>query len=100
APATGTGTSSTGTGPAGVPSTVGLCRAYLAKGAADRGKALQTPAYRTLVTAAGGADKVYAYCAAVVLAPAERPRPSASHSRAPAAEQNDRVNPNAKKTPE
>lgn len=40
----------------------GLCHSYLAKDAEGRRKALETPAYADLVTAAGGADKVEAYC--------------------------------------
>lgn len=41
----------------------GLCQAYLAKPPGERGKALQSPAFSELVAAAGGADKVDAYCA-------------------------------------
>jgi hypothetical protein len=43
----------------------GLCISYLAKDTEARRRALDTPAYKDLVTAAGGADKVDAYCAAL-----------------------------------
>lgn len=44
------------------PSLVGLCRAYEAQVVEDPGKALASPAFTALVTAAGGADKVPTYC--------------------------------------
>ncbi len=45
------------------PSLIGLCKAYGAKvGANDKGKALESPAFQALVTAAGGKDKVTSYC--------------------------------------
>ena len=44
------------------PSLVGLCTAYLAGAGADHGKALENPAFTALVTAAGGADGVEAFC--------------------------------------
>jgi hypothetical protein len=40
----------------------GLCTSYLAKDAQARSKALDTPPYAGLVAAAGGPDKVEAYC--------------------------------------
>jgi hypothetical protein len=43
----------------------GLCNSYLSKDAPGRSKALESPAYAHLVTAAGGADKVEAYCLAL-----------------------------------
>lgn len=45
------------------PSLIGLCTAYLAGAGADHGKALQSPAFTALITAAGGQDKVDAFCA-------------------------------------
>jgi hypothetical protein len=45
------------------PSLVGLCTAYLAGAGADHGKALESPAFSALITAAGGKDNVDAYCA-------------------------------------
>jgi hypothetical protein len=44
------------------PSLIGLCTAYLAGAGAEHGKALQSPAFTALITAAGGQDKVDAYC--------------------------------------
>ena len=57
-------------GPAGAnatpsPSLIGLCQAYLAGAGADHGKALDNPAFTALITAAGGRDKVDAYCASL-----------------------------------
>jgi hypothetical protein len=43
----------------------GLCTSYLAKDAEARRRTLDTPPYADLVTAAGGVDKVDAYCAAL-----------------------------------
>jgi hypothetical protein len=58
-------------GPAGAqgspsPSLVGLCHAVSSGNKAEHGKALQNPAFRHLVTTAGGADKVDAFCAALL----------------------------------
>ena len=44
------------------PSLIGLCTAYLAGAGAEHGNALQNPAFTALITAAGGPDKVDAYC--------------------------------------
>lgn len=67
------------------PQAAGLCRTYLAKDGVERGKSLRTPAFRTLVAAAGGPDKVDAYCRQVVLSSPEHGQPSAAHSQ-PSAE--------------
>ncbi|MFI1194726.1 hypothetical protein ACH4T9_15910 [Micromonospora sp. NPDC020750] len=40
----------------------GLCRAYLAKSAAQRERALEKPGFAPLVTAAGGAAEVESFC--------------------------------------
>jgi hypothetical protein len=45
------------------PSLIGLCTAYLAGAGSDHGKALESPAFTALITAAGGKDQVDAYCA-------------------------------------
>ena len=45
------------------PSLLGLCTAYLAGAGADHGKALESPAFSVLITAAGGKDNVDGYCA-------------------------------------
>jgi hypothetical protein len=51
---------------------VGLCHAYTAKTAGDNGatngKALDSPAFQALVTAAGGAEKVAGFCTALLAA--------------------------------
>lgn len=44
----------------------GLCRAWLAKKPAQREKALRTPAFQRLVTAAGSAGQVEEYCQRLV----------------------------------
>ena len=44
------------------PSLDALCRAYRVKVAEDPGKALDSPAFGALITAAGGRDKVDDYC--------------------------------------
>ena len=48
------------------PSLDGQCRAYTAGNKADHGKALDNPAFARLVAAAGGKDKVDAYCAGLL----------------------------------
>lgn len=45
------------------PSLVGLCHAYTAGAGSEHGKALENPAFRALLTAAGGKANVDAYCA-------------------------------------
>ncbi|MBP1782350.1 hypothetical protein J3R08_002200 [Micromonospora sp. HB375] len=44
----------------------GLCVAYRALAEADRGRALETPAFSDLVAAAGGHERVPDYCAALL----------------------------------
>lgn len=68
APTTGaTGDASPSPSPAGPsPSLEGLCVAYLAGAADDGGEVLDNPAFRALVDAAGGAEKVDEYCADLV----------------------------------
>jgi hypothetical protein len=50
--------------PAGspTPSLTGLCHAYEAGAGSEHGKALESPAFKYLITTAGGNDKVDAYC--------------------------------------
>lgn len=60
-------------------SLVGLCRAYQAGAGTAPGKALDNPAFGSLIEAAGGKDKVPAYCSDVLAAEAKRvkkPKPS------------------------
>ncbi|GAB2810482.1 hypothetical protein [Lentzea nigeriaca] len=45
------------------PSLKGLCQAYTAGAGSEHGKAHENPAFSALITAAGGADKVPAFCA-------------------------------------
>lgn len=44
------------------PSMTGLCKAYTAEVSTNPGKALESPAFTALITAAGGADKVDGFC--------------------------------------
>lgn len=44
------------------PSLYGLCQAYVGGATSNEGKALESPAFEALVNAAGGADKLDAYC--------------------------------------
>ncbi|MEH0936446.1 hypothetical protein [Micromonospora psammae] len=48
----------------------GKCRAYLAKSPRNREKALRTPGFADLVAAAGGAERVEAYCRELLTEPA------------------------------
>jgi hypothetical protein len=50
------------------PALVGLCRAYSAGNKGKHGKALDNPAFKNLITTAGGKDKVDRFCQAVLLA--------------------------------
>ena len=45
---------------------VGLCHAYLAGAGSDHGKALSSPAFTSLIDAAGSRDKVDAFCTDLV----------------------------------
>jgi hypothetical protein len=47
----------------------GLCRAYTSGNKAEHGKALESPAFTALVTAAGGLDNVAAFCGTVTSGP-------------------------------
>ncbi|MBY8874734.1 hypothetical protein K7640_23170 [Micromonospora sp. PLK6-60] len=85
----GTGGPGGGTGPGGGPrpsspaeaaQLPGLCRAYLAKSAEGRERALRTPGFRVLVEAAGGADQVADYCGRLTPAGESSPAPRASRT--------------------
>jgi hypothetical protein len=52
--------------PSPSPSLVGLCHAYRAGDKAEHGKALESPAFTALVTAAGDKSKVDGYCEGLV----------------------------------
>lgn len=77
------------TGGPGRPATVeqltGQCRAYLAKPAGQRAKALESAAFADLVAAAGGAGGVDAYCARLLPEPGPKASPSARTTRSPEA---------------
>ncbi|MGY0005030.1 hypothetical protein ACW0Q9_14115, partial [Micromonospora sp. I033] len=63
------------------PNLVGLCRAYRAGAGDNPGKALESPAFRVLVTTAGDKEKVAAYCDTLLAAEKGRPaRPTATPS--------------------
>jgi hypothetical protein len=59
-----------GKGPSALPSPslVGLCHAYEAGAGADHGKALESPAFTALITAAGAKDKVDGFCTTLLAA--------------------------------
>ncbi|MGF7237669.1 MAG: hypothetical protein ACQSGP_22310, partial [Frankia sp.] len=63
------------------PSLLGLCHAYTAGVAGNPGKALDNPAFSALTAAAGGRDRIGAYCATVLTtAPGNGPvTPAAGH---------------------
>ncbi len=55
------------------PSLRGLCTAYQAGVADSHGKAMDSPAFSALVTAAGGTDNVADYCTKLIGAPSTHP---------------------------
>ncbi len=59
----------------------GLCESYLKRDQEGRAKSLETKPYAELVTAAGGRDKVEAYC--VVVVEEEKPKPDKSKQPPP-----------------
>lgn len=61
---------------------IGLCRAYLPKTGAERGKSLDTTSSAPLIEAAGGRDRVDAYCTRLLAEPDVTPEPvSTSHAQ-------------------
>lgn len=60
------------TAPSGSPSPNmrGLCTAFQAHAGDNPGKALENPAFKALITRAGGTDNVATYCATVLATPA------------------------------
>jgi hypothetical protein len=81
-----------GKGPEGAkgspsPSLVGLCHAVSAGNKDEHGKALESPAFMALITAAGGKEKVDAFCAAILASASADPKDHSSH---PADSQSDR----------
>ena len=67
------------------PSLDGLCTAFLAGAGAERGRALENPAFTALITAAGSQQDVESYCSTLVSTPTTRParppRVRATHRR-------------------
>ncbi|MBQ1074299.1 hypothetical protein KBX06_14170 [Micromonospora sp. C31] len=61
----------------------GLCRAYLAKQPAQREKALDTPSFAGLVTAAGGREQVEGFCGELVPEAAAEEPPGRSTRKGP-----------------
>ena len=59
---TGPGPGTTGAGPAAGPALEGLCQAFAAGGGTQQGDKLDATAFAALATAAGGEDKVAAFC--------------------------------------
>ncbi|NBH03102.1 hypothetical protein, partial [Amycolatopsis sp. SID8362] len=59
--------------PSPSPSLVGLCHAYSAGDKSEHGKALESPAFAALITAAGGKDGVDGYCDTVLKEEASKP---------------------------
>ncbi|RSM83842.1 hypothetical protein DMH04_22000 [Kibdelosporangium aridum] len=55
-----------GDNPSPSPSLHGLCQAYSSGPESEHGKRLTSPAFEALITAAGGKDKVSAYCVTVL----------------------------------
>jgi hypothetical protein len=64
------------------PALRGLCIGYFAMGSSD-GKVIDNPAFRALVTAAGGKGKVTAYCQALLPADPNPTGPARSHPVGP-----------------
>lgn len=69
--------------PATMRQLTGLCRAYLAKPDPQRATALAEPAFADLVVAAGGADRVAAYCVQLVPDEDSKPSPGTGTTRSP-----------------
>jgi hypothetical protein len=68
------------------PSIVGLCHAFVAGAGADHGKALENPAFTALITAAGGKDKVDAYCTNVLASAEPTSHPTGEPTTRPTSE--------------
>jgi hypothetical protein len=75
------------------PSLVGLCHAVSAGNKTEHGKALQNPAFTSLITAAGGPDKVAAFCSALLSSPSAEPKagPPADTGRNPSKQPDERA---------
>jgi hypothetical protein len=60
--ATGRGPATTGSGSAASPNLEGLCQTFLSGNGAEQGRKLDATAFAALARAAGGRDKIQAYC--------------------------------------
>jgi hypothetical protein len=65
------------------PNLVGLCRAYTNDAGDNPGKALDSPAFKALITAAGGKDNVADYCEDLLANPPRGAAPSHQPTGAP-----------------
>ncbi|MFG2057099.1 hypothetical protein ACGFI9_24060 [Micromonospora sp. NPDC048930] len=77
-----------GKGPAGAkgspsPNLAGLCHAFQAGAGDNPGKALENPAFRALITAAGDQEKVAAYCDTLLAAEKGKPSQAARATATP-----------------
>lgn len=79
----GAGPGTTGAAPAASLNLTGLCRAYLAGKGAENGKRLDATAFQALARAAGGEDKVQAWCWDTLLADAQPGKPKDEQPPAP-----------------
>jgi hypothetical protein len=86
-----------GNGPKGAngspsPSLVGLCHAVNAGNKDDHGKALENPAFTALITAAGGKEKVDAFCVKLLAAASAASKEHPSHPADDPGNQNGKQN--------
>jgi hypothetical protein len=65
------------------PALAGLCHAYDAGNKADRGKAVENPAFTALISTAGGKDKVEEFCRTTLATPGPSSSPAPSSSPSP-----------------
>ncbi|PWU53454.1 hypothetical protein DLJ46_01135 [Micromonospora globispora] len=77
--------------PTDSPSLVGLCTAYRAEANENRRRALETPRFAELVSAANGREKVPSYCDRLLDGRGNQADPSATGSDRPGGEPTDRV---------
>lgn len=102
-PAGGPGSGHAGRGsPASTPhpSIIGLCRAYTAGAGSAPGKALENPAFASLIEAAGGKSRVAGYCATVLATEAaKRQKKAKEHGKTSPPGQSDRQDPTRQDDP-
>ena len=85
------------------PSLKGLCKAYQAGVADNPGKALDNPAFTALITAAGGKEKVGAFCVDLIgtppVRPTQKPKPTQAASPSQKAKPTQAASPTKKPKP-